>query len=78
MKFLRYAFGVRPSWRAFSSVIIKAADAPSDKKEAFAAVTVPYGLTNAGFSFPNCSNVETRIPLSLSTTSLTFGTRIGT
>ena len=34
------------------------------KKEALAAVIVPWGLTNAGFSFAICSGVDTRMPLS--------------
>lgn len=40
------------------------------RKEELAAVTVPYGLTKAGFSLPICSIEEGRIPLSLVTVSL--------
>lgn len=34
------------------------------RKDAFAAVTVPWGLTKAGFNLAICSGLETRIPLS--------------
>lgn len=40
------------------------------RKDELAAVTVPYGLTKAGFSLPICSIEEGRIPLSLVTVSL--------
>lgn len=40
------------------------------KKEALAAVTVPWGLINAGFSLAICPGVETRIPLSAVTVSV--------
>ena len=36
------------------------------RNEAFAAVIVPYGLTNAGFNLANCSLLDTRMPLSVS------------
>lgn len=39
------------------------------KKEELAAVTVPWGLTNAGFSLPICSMEVGRMPLSLETRS---------
>ena len=55
--------------RALSSVMIRHADAPSVKKEALAAVTVPCGLMKAGFSFDIFSMVESLIPLSLDTYS---------
>ena len=44
------------------------------KKDAFAAVIVPYGFTKAGLSFDNWSIEDTLIPLSLLTTSATPGT----
>ena len=44
------------------------------KKLEFAAVTVPYGFTNAGFNLLSLSRVATRMPLSLSTTALPPGT----
>lgn len=34
------------------------------RKDAFAAVTVPWGFTKAGFNLAICSGLETRIPLS--------------
>jgi len=40
------------------------------KKEALAAVTVPWGLINAGFNLAICSGVETRIPLSAVTVTV--------
>lgn len=40
------------------------------RKEALAAVTVPWGLINAGFNLAICSGVETRIPLSAVTVSV--------
>lgn len=39
------------------------------KNEALAAVTVPCGLTKAGFSLAICCRVDTRIPLSAVTVS---------
>lgn len=51
--------------RAFSSVIMRQADAPSVKNEALAAVTVPCGLMKAGFNLVIFSIVESLIPLSL-------------
>ena len=45
------------------------ATAPT-RKEALAAVTVPWGLTNAGFNLAICSGVETRIPLSAVTVTV--------
>lgn len=39
------------------------------RKDEFAAVTVPCGLMNAGFSLAICSMVEGRMPLSLETIS---------
>lgn len=44
------------------------------KNEALAAVMVPWGFMNAGFSLASCSGVDTRIPLSFDTTLLVFGT----
>ena len=35
---------------ALASVVMSTADAPSVRKDEFPAVTVPCGLTNAGFS----------------------------
>lgn len=49
--------------------MINEADAPSVRKDEFAAVTVPCGLTKAGFSLLICSNVDTRTPLSRVTAS---------
>ena len=40
------------------------------RKEALAAVTVPWGLINAGFNLAICSGVETRIPLSAVTVTV--------
>jgi len=40
------------------------------RKEALAAVTVPWGLINAGFNFAICAGVETRIPLSAVTVTV--------
>lgn len=40
------------------------------KKEAFAAVTVPCGLTKAGFNLAICCRVEIRTPLSAVTVSV--------
>ncbi|KAE9538012.1 hypothetical protein AGLY_005984 [Aphis glycines] len=54
---------LRPNCLAFSSVIMRQADAPS-----FAAVTVPCGLTKAAFNFANLSIGDTLIPLSFSIT----------
>jgi hypothetical protein len=45
------------------------------RKEEFAAVTVPCGFINAGFSFCICSGVETRTPLSRAIIFATPGTR---
>lgn len=39
------------------------------KKEELAAVTVPWGLTKAGFSLAICSMEDGRMPLSLETMS---------
>ena len=63
--YLKYAFGLYPIASALSSVMIRQADAPSVKKEALAAVTVPCGLMKAGFSFDIFSMDEALMPLSL-------------
>ena len=56
---------MKPSSSAFSSLISSVAAAPSVRKLAFAAVTVPCGLTNAGLSLAIDSGVESpRIPSS--------------
>lgn len=55
--------------KAFSSVMIRQAEAPSVRKDAFAAVTVPCGLMKAGFNFAIFSMEEALIPLSLDTKS---------
>eukprot|EP01139_Manchomonas_bermudensis_P010983 Amastigsp_a341718_117.p4 type:complete len:128 gc:universal Amastigsp_a341718_117:934-551(-) len=54
--------------------MMSAAEAPSVRKDDVAAVTVPWGLTNAGLSAASFSRVPTRTPLSFSTASATPGT----
>ncbi|GMT17341.1 hypothetical protein PFISCL1PPCAC_8637 [Pristionchus fissidentatus] len=59
--------------------MMRAADAPSVRNEALAAVTVPWGLTKAGLRVDSFSRVETRIPLSaLTVTGFFPSTKTGT
>ena len=60
------ARGVYPSALAFSSLMMRDADAPSVRKEELAAVCVPCGLMNAGLSLETDSLVESPlIPFSV-------------
>merc|ERR1719319_408512 len=69
--------GVSPSCLHFSSVMMSAAEAPSVRKEELAAVTVPCGLMNAGFSLAIFSAGVMRIPLSTVMKSLPLGVFTG-
>ncbi len=72
------ARGSYPRLRAASSLMSTTAAAPSVRGDAFAAVTVPYRLSNTGRSFAICSSVESaRIPLSRSIGRPDTGGEIG-
>mmetsp|Transcript_11168 Transcript_11168/g.29073 ORF Transcript_11168/g.29073 Transcript_11168/m.29073 type:complete len:206 (+) Transcript_11168:290-907(+) len=61
----RNALGLRPSDLALASDMTRQAEAPSVRKLELAAVTVPYGFTNAGLSVASFSSVDSpRTPLS--------------
>ena len=57
-------FDLLATWIFFFVVHSFVKKNPLTKKDALAAVTVPWGLTNAGFNLAICGRVETRIPLS--------------
>ena len=65
----RNALGFNPSSFALSTDVSSDADAPSVINDELAAVTVPWGLINAGFNLAICSELATRMPLSRLTAS---------